>query len=193
MAIRRQVVKKVQRHSLRYMHLSQDLKRPLKERVQRVVKTLPRTRGFLPQDFSSILERIPDNFIYTPVLHEDRVKGTDPATKGFSDISGSAKVVHGDMDNVGNQESGNECLGKRSIEGNVCKERLLNCTEGYLDLETSSREGVMREGLTSMEFDESGNGFHDDQQEGAMRESLSFTETNKNGNGFHDKQQVEVK
>ena len=84
MAIRRQVVKKVQRYSLRYMHLSQDLGRPLKERVQRVVKTLPRTRGFLPQDFSSILERIPGNFIYTPVLHEERVKGTDPATKGLS-------------------------------------------------------------------------------------------------------------
>ena len=150
------------------------------------------------------------SIIYTPIPHENRVEDTGLATKGFGDVLESAKVVHEDMEIIGNQESGNECLGKRSMEGNeekgfgyeslkakfifdkikfqeyekglksILNQRKLEAKNGkvvfkeYLDrvkkiarygfLETTSQEGVIREGFTSTEFDKNGNGFQNGQQ-----------------------------
>ena len=47
----------------------------LEQRTPRIVKTLPRTRGFLPQDFLPILERIPNNYVYAPNLREKPIYG----------------------------------------------------------------------------------------------------------------------
>ena len=67
----RQVVKKVQEHRLENKHFCREYKKPLKRREIRIVNTLPRVRGFQPQDFLPILERIPKSCVYSPVLRTD--------------------------------------------------------------------------------------------------------------------------
>ena len=64
----RQVVTKIQGHRLEYKHFRREFWKPFKQREVRMVNTLPRKRGFQPQDFLPILERIPRNCVYSPVL-----------------------------------------------------------------------------------------------------------------------------
>ena len=55
--------------------ISLNTEKSLEQRTPRIVKTLPRTRGFLPQDFLPILERIPNNYVYAPNLREKPIYG----------------------------------------------------------------------------------------------------------------------
>ena len=71
----KQVVRKVQRHRLEYKHFCREFRKPLKHREVRIVNTLPRVRGFQPQDFLPILERIPRNCVYSQVLRNNLNEG----------------------------------------------------------------------------------------------------------------------
>ena len=67
----RQVVKKVQKHRLSYSikHVCQKTaEAALGQKIPCIIVTPPPPRMFLPEDFSSILARIPVNFVYSPAL-----------------------------------------------------------------------------------------------------------------------------
>ena len=77
MAIKRKVVTRVQRYRPTRNRIGLDTKKSLEQRTPRIVKTLPRTRGFLPQDFLPILERIPNDYVYAPILGENQIRGVN--------------------------------------------------------------------------------------------------------------------
>ena len=82
----RQVVTKVQGHRLEYKHVRREFWKPLKQREVRTVNTLPRKRGFQPQDFLPILERMPRNCVYSPGLGnglKERYKFRTDSGKGM--------------------------------------------------------------------------------------------------------------
>ena len=131
------LVRLVDQRTHRQVHFGQDLEKPLEQRASRNSRTLPRMRRWLPQDFSSILDRIPGNCVYAPISGENQLESADSVRVYGSSINNGGRS---DNFSVKHHEKGWPIM------------------SGCLDQEVTVQE-IMQVGLSSAGNNEDGDNF----------------------------------